>query len=281
MGVDVTGDVHYFISTTDGCPPCVVPYSIATAHRSNLEHVSVRMPIHDLRSNEKTVDLDKNGFGVLQYEGGVQEEFESGSEAQKTYYEEISEILKQHLGASKVIVYNFAFRSRGLLKADEKHDDNHREPACYPHVDIAASAVQGLAEILLGKEEGERAMQNRIQVMNVWRPLGSNPITRQPLTICDYQSIQADKDLHPYTVRGAKLHSAGYLMSRDAQDAHRWYYLSHMRSDEMFAFKMADTKPDVARVACHTAFINENEAAPDAEQTSLEVRCLILYDESS
>jgi hypothetical protein len=279
MGGDIIGYINYFSSTTDGCPPSVVPYSIATAERSNLQHECVRMNIHDLRANKKNVDLDTNAFEVLKYDGSIQEEFEQGSEAQQTYYKEISDILKQHLGASKIIIYNYAFRSRGLLRSEEKHDDNHREPALYPHVDIDASAVQGLVEILLGKEEGGRAMQNRIQIINVWRPLGPNPITKNPLTICDYRSVDPDEDVHPYTVRGAKLHSAGRLMSRDSQDIHKWHYLSQMRSDEMFVFKMADTKHDVAQFACHTAFINENEPTPNVEQTSVEVRCLILYDE--
>lgn len=122
-------------------------------------------------------------------------------------------------------------------------------------------------------------MKNRVQVINVWRPLGTNPITQKPLTICDYQSVDPNKDVQPYTVCGAKLHGAGLLMSRNTNDAHKWYYLSRMQSDEMFLFKMADTKHDVARFACHTAFNNENESIPTEKQITVEVRCLVLYDE--
>jgi len=279
MGVDITGDINYYRSTTDGLPPCVVPYSIHTEHRSNLEHVYVRMTLHDLRDRENNVDLDTNGFEILKYNGNIQEEFAEGSDEQKLYYQEISDILKQRLSASRVIVYNYAFRSRGLLEPDEKPDDSHREPAVYPHVDIAEFAIPQLAEILLGKEETEKVMKNRVQVINVWRPLGINPITQKPLTICDFQSVDPEKDVHPYTVQGAKLHGAGLLTSRNAADAHKWYYLSRMQSNEMYAFKMADTNHDVARFACHTAFNNENEPIPNEKQTSVEVRCLVLYDE--
>ncbi|CAF2080883.1 unnamed protein product [Rotaria magnacalcarata] len=280
MGGDVIGDINYFSSTKDGCPPCVIPCSIPTTQRSNIEHACVPMTIYDLRGKEKSVDLDKNAFEILKYDGSIQEEFEEGSEAQQTYYKEISNILKQRLNTSKVIIYNYAFRSRGVVQPDAQHDDTHREPALYPHVDIDPSAVQDLVEKVLGKDESERAMKNRIQIINVWRPLRTNPITKNSLTLCDYRSVNAEKDVHSYTVRGAKLHAAGYLMSRDDQDIHRWYYLSQMQPDEMFVFKMTDTKPDVARFACHTAFINENEPTPSVEQTSLEVRCLILYGES-
>lgn len=276
---DITGDINYYRSTTDGRPPCVIPYSIQTEHRSNLEHEYVRMALHDLRGKEQHVHLDTNGFEIVEYHGCIQEEFTQDSEEQKLYYQEMSDILKQRVNASKVIVYNYAFRSRGLAEANEKYDDSHREPAVYPHVDIAESAVRALAEILLGKEDADKAMKNRVQVINIWRPLGTHPITQKPLTICDYQSINSDKDVHPYTVSGAKLHRAGLLMSRNTDDAHKWYYLSRMQSHQMFVFKMADTKSDVARFACHTAFNNENEPMPNEKQISVEVRCLVLYDE--
>lgn len=279
MGGDTIGDIHYFNSTTDGCPPCVIPCSVKTEHRSNIERVSSRMTIHDLRGRETSVSIDTNGFEILKYNGSIQEEFIQGSEAQQTYYKEMGDILKHRLNASKVIIYNYAFRSRGVSQPDEKYDDNHREAAFYPHVDIAASAVPGLVEKLIGKEEAEKAMCHRVQVLNVWRPLGSNAITHNSFTICDYQSINIEKDVHPYTVQGAMLHSAGYLVSRNDENTHKWYYLSKMRSDEMYVFKMADTKNDVARVACHTAFINENEPTPTLEQKSVEIRCLLLYAE--
>lgn len=80
MSVDITGDINYYRSTTDGLPPCVIPYSIHTEDRSNLEHVDVRMTLHDLRDNENNVDLDRNGFEILEYNGSIQEEFTQGSE---------------------------------------------------------------------------------------------------------------------------------------------------------------------------------------------------------
>jgi hypothetical protein len=44
-----------------------------------------------------------------------------------------------------------------------------------------------------------------------------------------------------------------------------------MRYDEMFVFKMFDSKPNVAQFAFHTAFTNKNEPMPNVEQKSLEV----------
>lgn len=279
MGGDVNGNINYFTSTTDGCSPWEIPFYIPTDQRSNIEQAFARVAIHDLRGKEKSVSLDTNAFEVLKYDGSIQEDFEEGSEAQQTYYKEISGILKQRLGASRVVIYHYTFRSRGAPRTNEHRDWNHREPVQDAHVDTDIPGAHNIIERVLGKEELERLMQNRIQVINVWRPLGSESITQKPLAICDYLSVDLDKDVHQFLVRGGKLHTTGLILSRNAQDAHIWYYLSHMRSDEMFVFKMADTKPDVAQFAYHTGFINENEPTPNVEQTSLEVRCLIFYDE--
>jgi hypothetical protein len=279
MSTDVIADINYFTSTTDGCSPWLVSFSVPAALRSNIEKAPVRVTIHDLRGKENTVDLDTNGLEVLKYDGSIQEEFEEGSEAQQTYYKEISDILKKRLGASKVIIYNYAFRIRGQSQDNQTFDATHREPASYPHVDTDAPGTQRIVEGLLGKEEGERAMQNRIQVINIWRPLGPNPITQKPLAICDYCSLDIDKDVHQYMSRGAGLHSTGYIISRNAQNAHKWYYLSRMRSNEMYVFKMTDSKSDVAQFGCHTAFTNENEPTPNMKETSVEIRCVLLYDE--
>ena len=136
-----------------------------------------------------------------------------------------------------------------------------------------------MVEEELGEEEGEKAKRTRMQVINIWRPLGPNPITDEPLAICDYRSIDIERDVHQFTYHGLdKLYTA-YTMSQNDQDAHLWYYMSRMRSDEMFIFKIFDSKPGVAQFAFHSAFKNGNGPTPKKEQRSLELRCLILYDE--
>jgi hypothetical protein len=47
----------------------------------------------------------------------------------------------------------------------------------------------------------------------------------------------------------------------------------------MFVFKIFDSNPNVARFGAHTAFINENAPSTNTEQCSVEMRCLVFYDE--
>ncbi|CAF4321320.1 unnamed protein product, partial [Adineta steineri] len=103
--------------------------------------------------------------------------------------------------------------------------------------------------------------------------------TNKPLTICDYRSLDLDKDVRPLLICGVGDDITAYTLSPNAQDAHMWYYLSDMQSDEMFLFKIVDTKPDVAQFAFHTAFNNNHVSSPNAEQKSVELRCWVFYDD--
>ncbi len=52
-----------------------------------------------------------------------------------------------------------------------------------------------------------------------------------------------------------------------------------MRSNEMFVFKIFDSNTNVAQFDAHTAFINENVPATNTEQCTVEMHCLVFYDE--
>jgi hypothetical protein len=80
-------------------------------------------------------------------------------------------------------------------------------------------------------------------------------------------------------VRGAEASTSVYAISKNIENAQKWYYMSNMRSDEMFVFKIFDSNQNVAQFGAHTAFINENVPSSDTEQCSIEVRCLVLYDQ--
>ncbi|CAF4456464.1 unnamed protein product [Rotaria sp. Silwood2] len=278
MGSDITGDIYYFSHTTDGLPPWldVTPTLGWTA--SNFVRIPNRVTIHDLRGKENTVNLDTHGFEILKYDGNIHDEFDDGSEIQRHYYEDIAALLKKRLAASRVIVYDHIFRFRATPRAVDRCDRNHKNPVFYPHVDYNPPTARSRVELVLGTEEAKKMIQKHFQIINVWRPIGPNPIINSPLTICDYQSLDTVKDLHLTELRGLLSAASNYTISRNAQDAHRWYYLSHMRSSEIFVFKTFDTNPDVAQYGAHTAFINEHEAPTDIEQKSIEMRCLVLYD---
>ncbi|CAF1141539.1 unnamed protein product [Adineta ricciae] len=60
----------------------------------------------------------------------------------------------------------------------------------------------------------------RFQIINLWRSLSPNPITDNPLTICDYRSIDPVKNAHMLTVRGETDNTTAYTISESAHDTH-------------------------------------------------------------
>lgn len=279
MGTDVAANINYFSCSTDGGPAWILSSALPGEVRSNFVQAPVEVTIRDLRGKENIVNLDTNAIEVAKYNGSVQELFDDGSEAQQTYYKDISDMLKERLGASRVLIYHFSFRFRGVPTADENRDENHRNPVYYPHIDRDGPSVYKVVEKQLGQEEAEKVKKNRVQMINIWRPVGPYPITKSPLTLCDYCSIDVNKDVHPMETRQIGDPVTAYTLSPSADNAHIWYYLSRMRSDEMFLFKQFDSKPDVAQLGFHTAFQNDSESTPHDKELSLEIRCLIFYDD--
>ena len=245
---------------------------------SNYARTPARVTIHDLRDRENTVDLDKNGFELLRYDGHIHNVFDDNSETQRCYYNDVVNMLKSRLGASRVVIYNHIMRSRGPPRSADQCDSTHKNPVFYPHVDDDPFSARFKVTEILGEEEAHEVMQKRFQIINVWRPLGPNSVVSTPLAICDYRSLNLDEDIHVSEIRGTAATISLYMISRNTQDAQRWYYLSQMRSDEMVILNIFDSNHDVAQFGAHTAFTNEDVPPTDVEQHSIEVRCLFLYD---
>ncbi len=279
MGSDIIGEINFYSHTIDGSPAWMDGTPKLGWTATNYARTPARITIHDLRGKENSVNLDQNGFEILKYEGHVHDVFDDNTEMQRCYYDEISNVLKKRLGASHVIVFNHIRRYRGPPRPTDQCDKTHKNPLLYPHVDNDSVAARLKVEEVLGKEEDKKVMQNRFQLINVWRPLGPNPIINTPLAICDYRSIDLNNDIHVSENRGSQASVALYVISRNKQDAQKWYYLSQMRSDEMFVFKVFDSNPDVAQFGAHTAFKNESVPPTDVEQVSIEMRCLVFYDQ--
>ncbi|CAF4062155.1 unnamed protein product [Rotaria sp. Silwood1] len=278
MGVDGIGEIHVLSHTTDGSPPWADATTMSSRPQSNFAPPSTRLTIHDLRGKEKNFNLDINAFELHKYDGSMNAEFDEDTEAQRIYFEEMSSFLKKRLGASRVIIFNHTFRYRDPSRADDQCDLKHKNPAILPHVDYDLPSARLKVIQILGEEEGNKLMQKRFQLVNIWRPIGPNPIKNHPLTVCDYTSIDVENDVHTLEIRASIASVSGLTISRNAQDTQKWYYQSEMQSDEMFLMKMYDSNPNVAQYCFHTSFQNEYIPPSNDEQKSLEVRCLVIYD---
>src|SRR5579862_5878798 len=84
---------YYAYEPAPGEQPTVMPYE---PHR---------MKIHDLRPIQDELDLDVQGFALVEQRSAVKD-FWDDEEVRRVYYPEAIEFLKQHTGASHVFVFD-------------------------------------------------------------------------------------------------------------------------------------------------------------------------------
>lgn len=134
---------------------------------------------------------------------------------------------------------------------------------------------------VLGDEEADRWLSKRWGIVNVWRPVGD--VVRQwPLALVDSRTLVRSCDTVPiYTRNNYKTHFTALKYSPHL----RFYYVSNLAPDEALVFIDFDSAGNGASSGAsalgmaHGAF--EDHSAPKMvpRRRSIEVRCLVLYDD--
>ena len=251
---------YYAYEPAPGDQPTVMPYE---PHR---------MKIHDLRPIQDDLNLDVQGFALVEQRSAVKD-FWDDEEVRRVYYPEAIGFLKQHTGASRVFVFDHLQRRR-VEGVKDRSRSGPRQPATRVHVDhTARSGPQRVRDLL--PDEAEELLKGRVQVINLWRPIRNEPLRDAPLAVCDSRTVKSD-DLVPsdlvYRDRVGETYSVKY------NPAHEWFYAPEMRRDEALLLKIADTRTDIsARFMPHTSFTDPT-TPPDAQpRESIELRTLVFY----
>lgn len=83
-------------------------------------------------------------------------------------------------------------------------------------------------------ELAEELLEHRYQIINLWRPI-SHPAMESPLAVCDYRSIDLEKDLVPTDLRYPN--QKREIFTVNYNPAHKWKYLKGMTPEEAILFK--------------------------------------------
>ena len=140
--------------------------------------------------------------------------------------------------------------------------------------------------------EGQNYEGPRWAIYSIWKPLKT--VRRDPLAVMDARSIAPDdwvvmertyRGFQPGWFKpefaGENLFARPPKMEKDDGGAHRWYWLSEQRPDEITIIKIFDSEAmkegsHVARMCAHTAFeIERTELEPVRE--SIEVRVIVIW----
>jgi hypothetical protein len=224
--------------------------------------------IHDARAL-RDLSLDVHGVELMEQRSEV-EDFYDHADLRVTYYAEIEALVREHVGARRVLAFDHNLRSQALA---ERGEHEAQLPVRFAHNDYTNdSGPQRVRDLL--PAEADDLLERRFAVINVWRPIHAT-VEATPLAVCDAASLPEE---HLVSMDLVYLDRLGEIQSVLWDEGHRWLYFPRMRPDEVMLLKCFDSARDGrARFTAHSAFDDPNtrENAPPRE--SIEVRTLAFF----
>ena len=267
----VTGEIVYLARTPDKPytytydPPEGVP-------KTNIVSEPHSVPIFDMRPVADGLTLDVQGFALVPAPTAVTD-FYDEAQLQEIYYPETENLVKQAIGATRVVVFDHTIRRR-TPGVEDRTPGIPRQPVTRVHGDYTEISGPQRVRDLMGSEADD-LLSRRFAIINVWRPI-RGPLFDAPLALCDATSL-ATGDLVPqdliYRDRTGEIYGLTY------NPAHRWYYAPAMQADEALLLKCFDSQIDGrARFMPHTSFADPNAPADMPPRESIELRTLVFFD---
>ena len=109
-----------------------------------------------------------------------------------------------------------------------------RTPVVQVHVDQTTESAIARVHRHLPAEEAPELLKKRFQIINLWRPI-SHPADDWPLALCDFYSVNWEKDLIPVDLIYPD--KVGQTFSVKYNPEHKWKYLRGMTPEEFVFIK--------------------------------------------
>jgi len=260
--------------------------------------------VTSLRGQEDQFTTENSGFAVYNHPAN-EKAFTDDSAIRSGYYAEVESMLRERLPGKvkKVVIFDHTIRRR--VK------DAPRQPVQQVHVDQTPAAAEARVRRHVPEEEAEELLKGRYAIINVWRPI-ENPASDFPLAVVDWRSTKPEDFIKVdlmYPQRSAgddgddrgkeKLPDEASLWSKEGyvakgetfgvapSDEHKFYYVKDMKPDEVMLLKCFDSygegeagaRKGLAVRTPHTAFVDKDTPQDAPGRQSIEVRCLVFYED--
>jgi hypothetical protein len=267
----VTGEVVYLAKTPE--KPHTYTYDPPDGRaKSNIVNDPHTMPISDMRPIADGLNLDVQGFALVDAPTSVSD-FYDEAQLRTTYYREAEDLVKQATGASRVVVFDHTIRKR-TYGVEDRTPGIPRQPVTRIHGDYTELSGPQRVRDLMGAEADE-LLKRRFAIVNVWRPI-RGPLFDAPLAVCDAGSL-ANGDLVGQDL--IYRDRTGEIYGLTFNPEHRWYYAPAMQADEALLLKCFDSSTDGrARFMPHTSFVDPNAPRDMLPRESIELRTLVFFD---
>jgi hypothetical protein len=240
--------------------------------RTTVVYRDHEVTIRDVRPVASALSLEREGFQLITAPCSV-EDFYDEEAVRTRYYGETVSLLEKLTGAARVVVFDHTIRRR-IPGATDRTTGIPRQPVASVHNDYTVKSGPQRVRDLLG-EDASALLRRRFSVINVWRPI-RGPIQDAPLAVADAQSVHGDDLVATDLVYPDRTGEIYYVKFNPA---HRWFYASAMRQDEVMLIKCYDSADDGrARFVPHSAFVDPTTPAGALPRESIELRTLVFYN---
>ena len=240
--------------------------------RANTRFYDVRIedarPLHE----KGELDLDTNGFLLVQHASGV-EDFKEAAEVSRTYYPRIQALIQRLTGASQVVVFHHTIRTEDSSSFNQAY-------ARFVHCDFSDTRARETSCKLMverGLCTEAETEQYDFAWYNTWQPI-DREVQQNPLTLIDASSLGSD-DIAEYAFGESDSNSIGSMPFYNPR--HRLYYFPLMQTDELIVLKQLDTRPGTADPCPHTSFDDPTAGADALRRRSIEARMMCVFPRSS
>lgn len=226
------------------------------------ELVKTLIQVTDLRGETPSISFDQDGIAFVHQPTSVTD-FSISAPWEPIYNEELTDLLKEQIGAKDVIIFDHTVR------IDDP--DAARRPARNVHNDYnQAGAEQRLIDIV-GEDKATDFHAAGYGFVNVWRPI-ERVIQSSPLGFIRPDSMVADDWMDIGLIYPDRF---GQILGVAANPAHEWFYQSQMTPDEVVLFNIYDNtgRPHLA----HSALDMEGDDKAPVPRKSIESRTLVRY----
>jgi hypothetical protein len=229
-----------------------------------------------------TTDVDREGFVLVPHVSAVADfgAIQVDPVVDQQYIDEMSDLLTEVTGASKVVFLGGGKKRFGESAVDQLASLKNAKPARYPHADNTDASATAMAELFEQLvDDVDLSGYSRWAMYNMWRSV-TPPPQDFPLAVCDARSLAPGDEVTvtALTVELGDVHVCHDTTSYVHNSAHRWHYFRDMTPDEVLVFKAHDTDTTRAGRVPHTAFTDPTCPRGTPTRASVEMRALALFD---
>jgi hypothetical protein len=253
-----------------------------------------RVVVRDGRPLSDSFSLDVHGFVLARSATAVSDFFDK-EEVERLYPAEAVAAVQALTGATRVAPLGWMVRTSGDASEHQKqttgytHRGGVQPPAGEAHVDFTPARAESLARTVYEKTFPDGKGFSRFIASSLWRVF-SEPPQDCPLAVCDARSVGREEGV-PNTMFIVDCLPDERTMLGEMENeknapaaaifhynpAHRWWYFSNMRRDEVLLFKFHDSDPARALRTPHTAF--RDPSFPNARtRESIELRTIAYFE---